>query len=410
MAAFEAKLADPRAILHARHRRQPSETSAQSCFLWSSTASSARPRTRMCSAASPGRSFSISRGGYTSKGGPGAIRPSASTSSRSFLLRQHQPHGHSGQDHQWSKNRQRRARSHHSLFHKAEELTRRDLDGAGGRDRLARTAVLVSLAEDDLVAAERWSDRIDDPFWGPISQARVHLAGGRGPEAVEAARLAEPRRQRHLVVREAGAGARRARPPAGPQVRGSGRRARRGARHAPDGRSGRRAGVDLVELAARRAPSAWMDRLRPSPRARPCPTSPVAGPGRGADQPGARRDAAPPHATHPPRDRLRALRLAEHAQVPPAGDLPEARANSRAEAVATARRLRLLLGALATLGTRERVAGRPFLVALELPADSTPRSTRCSNARSWSARRTAPGAVGSTGTASSTGRRRSRST
>jgi len=151
-----------------------------------------------------------------------------------------------------------------SMFQQADELSSRDLDGPEGRGRLARTGVLVSLAEDDLAAAELWSGQIDDPFWGPICDARFHFAVGRQPDAVEAVRRAEPRCERHLVVRElslARAIVDDDRPSAIKSVEAAVERA---AQHgmlqtvAADGA----AVLDLVELAAWRAPSAWMDRLR----------------------------------------------------------------------------------------------------------------------------------------------------
>ena len=68
--------------------------------------------------------------------------------------------------------------------------------------RVARTGVLVALARQDLPAAERWAERVDDPFWGPISAARVSLAADRADDAAEAAHRAEARCVRHVVVRE----------------------------------------------------------------------------------------------------------------------------------------------------------------------------------------------------------------
>ncbi len=149
-----------------------------------------------------------------------------------------------------------------SLFQHAGDLVGNDLDGPDGRARLARTGVLVALAEEDLTAAERWSGQVDDPFWGPICVAWLHLAADRLPDAAEAIHRAVPRCERHLVVRDLGlARATEDRTLALKSVEAAVERA---AEHgmlrtvATDGA----AVLDLVELAAWRAPGAWMDRLR----------------------------------------------------------------------------------------------------------------------------------------------------
>jgi LuxR family maltose regulon positive regulatory protein len=151
-----------------------------------------------------------------------------------------------------------------SLFHHADELARRDLPGADGVGRLARTGVLVSLAENDVAAAGRWSGQIDDHFWGAISEARLHLAAGRQKDAAEAAHRAEPRCERHLVVRHlqlARAIADADRAAALKHVEAAVDRA---AEHGMLQTVAAEGGpvLDLVELAAWRVPSAWMDRLR----------------------------------------------------------------------------------------------------------------------------------------------------
>ena len=250
-----------------------------------------------------------------------------------------------------------------------------------------------SLAEDDLAAAEHWSGQIDDPFWGPICEARVHLAAGRQPDAAEAVRRAEPRCARHQVVRGAGAGARRRdvdREAAAKSVEAAVERA---AEHgmlqtvAADGGPV----LDLVELAAWRAPSAWMDRLRralvPEPRHRPRPA-----PGLVEELTSRERDVM---RLLPSRLTLREIAselfvsqntLKFHLRV----IYRKLGVNSRAEAVETARRLRLLARDARTLGQGRR---KTFSSCRSnSSADSTPRSTRCSSARSWSTRRTASGA------------------
>jgi LuxR family maltose regulon positive regulatory protein len=170
-----------------------------------------------------------------------------------------------------------------SLFHQVEELARRELDGADGRGRLARTGVLLSLGQDDLAAAQHWTQRTEDLFWRPICEARVHLAAGRHQDAVEALHRAEPRCARHRVVRElvlARAVADVDRETAAKSVATAvDLAAEKGMLQtvAADGA----AVVELIELAAWRAPAAWIDRLRramPSDLGRgPAPTGLVEG-------------------------------------------------------------------------------------------------------------------------------------
>jgi LuxR family maltose regulon positive regulatory protein len=170
-----------------------------------------------------------------------------------------------------------------SLFRQVEELARRELDGADGRGRLARTGVLLSLGQDDLVAAQHWTHRTEDPFWRPICEARIHLAAGRQQDAVEAVHRAEPRCARHRVVRELLLG--RAlldvdRETAAKSVATAvDLAAEKGMLQtvAADGV----AVLELIELAAWRVPAAWIDRLRramPSDLGRgPAPTGLVEG-------------------------------------------------------------------------------------------------------------------------------------
>ena len=152
-----------------------------------------------------------------------------------------------------------------SLFHRVEMLARRELDGADGRGRLARTGVLISLGKADLPAAEHWTRHIDDSFWRPISEARVHLAAQRQQDAVDAVCRAEPRCTRHRVVRELLLG--RAvcdvdRELAAKSVAIAVELAAEKGMLQTVAAEGDALLVELVELAAWRVPGAWMDRLR----------------------------------------------------------------------------------------------------------------------------------------------------
>jgi LuxR family maltose regulon positive regulatory protein len=88
-----------------------------------------------------------------------------------------------------------------AAFAVAVETCERHHNGPGATSGLARRGVLVSLARRDLDAAAHWSQRIEDTFWRPVSDARVQLAGRRTSEAAETLALAVPRSARHRVVR-----------------------------------------------------------------------------------------------------------------------------------------------------------------------------------------------------------------
>jgi LuxR family maltose regulon positive regulatory protein len=81
-----------------------------------------------------------------------------------------------------------------------EALVEAESFGRGGRTWLARAATLLALATGDLDAAGRWAASVDDPFWGGVCAARVHLAGGRRAEASAGLLESTPRCPRHEVV------------------------------------------------------------------------------------------------------------------------------------------------------------------------------------------------------------------
>jgi LuxR family maltose regulon positive regulatory protein len=123
---------------------------------------------------------------------------------------------------------------------------------------------MLDLARHDLDAAESWAQRIDDSFWGPLSEARILIARQRLPEAAESLALAVPRCARHHVVRHL----RLARTLRDGE-RGS---AEKEVATAVDlaaehglletvGAEGRDL-LDLLELTAWRVPDGWMHRLR----------------------------------------------------------------------------------------------------------------------------------------------------
>ncbi|MGY2702363.1 LuxR C-terminal-related transcriptional regulator [Nocardioides sp. HB32] len=160
----------------------------------------------------------------------------------------------------------------------AERLLR-DADRPGPhRGRVARVAVLVALAQHEVAAAERCVAELDDPFWGPLSEARVHLARGLRAEAAEAVQRATPRCTRHEVVR----GLVLARALLGEDREAAAKSvafaAELAAEHgmlqsiAAEGPTV----LELVELAAWRVPDAWLDRLRRALTTEAAPVLPTA--------------------------------------------------------------------------------------------------------------------------------------
>jgi LuxR family maltose regulon positive regulatory protein len=129
---------------------------------------------------------------------------------------------------------------------------------------VARVGTALSLANNDLEAAADWSQRVTDPFWGPVCRAKVSLARHEDEEAAETVLLATPRCVRHEVVHQlvlARALATHDRGRATATVEAAVQRA---ADHgllqtvADEGTEVH----ELIELAAWRVPDAWLGRLR----------------------------------------------------------------------------------------------------------------------------------------------------
>ncbi len=60
---------------------------------------------------------------------------------------------------------------------------------------------VVALAIGDVDHARRWSATVDDSFWGPISRARIQLALGNSSGALQSSNEAVARCARHDVIR-----------------------------------------------------------------------------------------------------------------------------------------------------------------------------------------------------------------
>lgn len=73
--------------------------------------------------------------------------------------------------------------------------------GPGGRSWVARVGTRLALAKGDRDAAEGWAAQVADAFWGPVSRARVALAGGDLSAADALLEGARARCVRHGVVR-----------------------------------------------------------------------------------------------------------------------------------------------------------------------------------------------------------------
>jgi LuxR family maltose regulon positive regulatory protein len=154
-----------------------------------------------------------------------------------------------------------------AAFLEAERVVHHQLEGSnarGGASYLASVGTLLGLAKDDLHEARRWSRRVTDEFWGPVSEARVDLAAGCHDVAVDTVARAEPRCPRHHVVHGLVLAAALAPQDRDAAAKVTGVAIEVAAEHgmlqsaAPE-----YVGVmDLVELAAWRVPDPWLDRLR----------------------------------------------------------------------------------------------------------------------------------------------------
>jgi LuxR family maltose regulon positive regulatory protein len=151
-----------------------------------------------------------------------------------------------------------------AAFNLATETCERDHSGPAAISGLARRGVLLGLARRDMDAAARWSQRIEDPFWQPLSVARVQLASRQLQEAAESLALAVPRSVRHRVIRHL-------------MLARTLRDAERGSAEKEVATAVELAAeqgmlqtvgseglelLDLLELAAWRVPEGWMRRLR----------------------------------------------------------------------------------------------------------------------------------------------------
>jgi LuxR family maltose regulon positive regulatory protein len=131
-------------------------------------------------------------------------------------------------------------------------------------DLVARAGVDLALATDDPTTALRWSAKVSDTFWSPTYAAKILLARGRLDEAADAMRRAVPRCPRHEVISGlllARVLAREDRTAASETIVGTLDLAARHAMLRTVAAEGAPV-MELIELAAWRVPTTWMDRLR----------------------------------------------------------------------------------------------------------------------------------------------------
>jgi LuxR family transcriptional regulator, maltose regulon positive regulatory protein len=150
------------------------------------------------------------------------------------------------------------------VFAQTEVLVEEESLGADVRGWLTRVGTVIALAAGDLQAARRWADQVDDSFWGGVSDARVQLALGDHAAAMASLDTVVPRCIRHEVV----LGLLRARAvpdrdeaakcaSAAVELASGDGLLQTVASEGPDV-------IELVEQAAWRVPSEWLDRLRRS--------------------------------------------------------------------------------------------------------------------------------------------------
>jgi LuxR family transcriptional regulator, maltose regulon positive regulatory protein len=148
-------------------------------------------------------------------------------------------------------------------FRLAAQTCERGCAGQGSGNWLARNGVLLALGHGDRDGARRWVERIEDSFWRPVSEARVHLSAGRSVEAAEALVGCEPRNAKHRVILHLlrARSVRSDRDVAEKEVASALELAAEQGMLQTVGSEGHGV-LELIELAAWRVPDGWMDRLR----------------------------------------------------------------------------------------------------------------------------------------------------
>ena len=163
-------------------------------------------------------------------------------------------------------------------FGKAESLAEGESLGADGRDWLSRVGTVLALASGEIEDARRLSQQIHDPFWQGLSIAQVHLAEGKKADALTALKTLGPRCVRHEVL----LGLLRARAVDNHDesikyATGAVERAAAAGLLQTVASEGSEV-AEMVERAAWRAPSSWLERFRRAASSggpRPGDTNPI---------------------------------------------------------------------------------------------------------------------------------------
>ena len=149
-----------------------------------------------------------------------------------------------------------------AAFTRAVELVESDFGGPGARSWLGRVGTVVALAIGDVDQARRWSVTVDDSFWNPIGRARIQLALGNSSGALQCSDEAAARCARHEVIRSlVRSRALKSHDESVAQAAAAAELASVCGLVQTVASEGSES-VRLMELAAWRVPSAWLDRVR----------------------------------------------------------------------------------------------------------------------------------------------------
>lgn len=146
-------------------------------------------------------------------------------------------------------------------FCRLERVVTEEVRGPGGQAWLGRMGTILSIESGDHVQAAHWANAVEDPFWGPVSRARVLAATGGHAELVSATLDdAVARSPRHALIQAMLRASTAADPEsAATWVESAVQIASANNMLQTIAAEGQ---VELIERIAWRLPSEWMDRLR----------------------------------------------------------------------------------------------------------------------------------------------------
>jgi LuxR family maltose regulon positive regulatory protein len=147
-------------------------------------------------------------------------------------------------------------------FGRAVTLVEARMPGSGARNWLARTGTRLALAKGEPDLARHWADGIVDPFWGPVSRARVQWAVDDRVGGLESLDSAVPRNIRHGVLRDLLRAQLLPRHDDAVALAGEAARRAAGGGLVQTVASEGAGCIRLVELSAWQVPEAWLSRVR----------------------------------------------------------------------------------------------------------------------------------------------------